>query len=163
MSKLNLKVDLSAPKTVELYFMGISSSTGIAVLANQLNRYLDINLSFYQKMIALHQEKVLDNLPIFTNYIPLKNELKVDEEIDFFDLRLTNEVETTKFLLMQTKGEKANLFPKINPMDFIFISNYPLSKFSEIIKSIPEITLHYELNMVHVKNQYKYFSDLFYN
>lgn len=167
MSKTNLKVDLSAPKKVDLFFMGISSSAGVAVLANQINRYLDINLSFYLELFVVQKDVISDKLPIFTTFDLKKNELnlnsKLDEEIDLLDMRLMMEDEATKFLLMRIKGEKSNLFPKINPMDFIFISNYPLTKYSDHIKSIPEVTIQYELKMEHVIKQYKYFSELFYN
>jgi hypothetical protein len=163
MAKSNLKIDLSTEKNIDLFFMGISSSTGIAVIANLINRYLSIELSYYEKMMAMQQEVVLESLPIFTSFEPQVNEMNTTEEIDVFDLRLPTEKEQTKYLLMQTKGDKANLFPKINPMDFIFVSNYSMEKYIEVVKSIPETTLCYELKKQHLGKRYDYFRKLFYN
>lgn len=76
MPKTNTKIDLSDPKECELFFLGISSSTGIAVLCSQLNRYLQLKLSFYTSMMAINQDTILDKLPIFTSFEPKENQLE---------------------------------------------------------------------------------------
>jgi hypothetical protein len=163
MAKLNIKVDLSAPKNDELFFMGISSSVGVAVLANLINRHLGINLSYYEKMMAMQQNLVLDSLAIFTTFEPQVNEVETTDDPDVFDMKLPETHVATKYILMQTKGEKSNLFPKINPMDYIFISNYSIQNHFELIKSIPEITINFELQKSHLGKRYDYFRKLFYN
>lgn len=120
-----------------------------------------------EKMMAIQNDIVIDSMPIFTTFEPKKDELKLESyqfNLDnILDLNLPTESTETKYLLIQTKGEKINLFPKINPMDYLFISNYHLDNHREIIQSIPAVTIQYELMGIHIGKRYDYFRKLFYN
>lgn len=156
---------MSDPKKTDLFFLGISSATGMAVLCHQLNKYLSIKLSFYNNVMAINQDTILDNLPIFTSFEPIDNKLELNDPLDkddFFDITLPSKNEITKFLIIQCKGEKSTLFPKINQLDFLFISNYSLEKFIPIIQKIPEVTLVFSLQSLHVGKKADYFQKLFY-
>ena len=102
MAKSITKIDLSDPKGSELFFMGISSATGIAVLCNQVNKYLGIKLSFYSNLMALNQDTILDSLPIFTSFEPKENVMEVNALVnddDFFDIGIPTKTEISKYLL----------------------------------------------------------------
>jgi hypothetical protein len=164
MPKTNTKIDLSDPKEGELFFLGISSSTGIAVLCSQLNRYLQLKLSFYTSMMAMNQETILDKLPIFTSFEPKENQLETDSiiEDDFFDMSIPNRAEISKYLVIQCKGEQAALFPKIGQLDYLLISNYSLTQSIAAIQSIPEVTITFPLQSMHIGKRFGYFRKLFY-
>lgn len=165
MAKSINKIDLSDPKGSELFFMGMSSATGIAVLCNQVNKYLGIKLSFYSNLLALNKDTILDNLPIFTSFEPKENVMEVNPEAnddDFLDLALPSKTEVSKYLLIQCKGEKANLFPKISQLDFLFVSNYSLAKSMPTIQQIPELTISFPLQTMHIGKRQDYFRKLFY-
>lgn len=163
MGKSSYKVNLASPKDGELFFIGISSASGVAILSSQLNRYLNIELSFYSKLMALNNETVYDNLPIFTTFEPKENELDTSSDTDVFDFKLPQRIEITKFLLIQSRGDKSSLFPKITQLDFLLISNYSLSKFYPLIQSIPEVTMPFELKKEHLGKRFDYFRKLFYS
>ena len=165
MAKSITKIDLSDPKGSELFFMGISSATGIAVLCNQVNKYLGIKLSFYSNLMALNQGTILDNLPIFTSFEPKENTMEVNTLVnddDFFDIGIPTKTEISKYLLIQCKGEKSRLFPKISQLDFLFISNYSIEKSMPTMQQIPEITISFPLQTMHIGKRYDYFRKLFY-
>jgi hypothetical protein len=159
------KIDLSDPKGSELFFMGISSATGIAVLCNQVNKYLGIKLSFYSNLMALNQDTILDNLPIFTSFEPIENKMEINsssEGEDFFDLGLPSKKDVSKYLVIQCKGDKSSLFPKISQLDFLFISNYSLSNAMQTVLQIPEVTIAFPLQSMHMGRRMDYFRKLFY-
>jgi len=159
------KIDLSDPKGIELYFMGISSATGIAVLCHQVNKYLDIQLSFYSNLMALNQDTILDSLPIFTSFEPVENKMELTDAIiddDFLNLSLPTKSVVSKYLLVQCKGERSSLFPKISQLDFLFISNYSLEKSMPIVQRIPEVTIAFPLQTVHIGKRLDYFRKFFY-
>jgi hypothetical protein len=159
------KIDLSDPKGGELFFIGVSSANGIAVLCNQINKYLGIKLSFYSNLMALNQDTILDSLPIFTSFEPKENVMQVNtvaHDEDFFDIGLPTKTEVSKYLLIQCKGEKANLFPKISQLDFLFISNYSLEKSLSTLQQIPEVTVSFPLQIMHIGKRRDYFRKLFY-
>lgn len=165
MSKLNpsIKVNLSDPKEGELYFVGLSSATGVAVMAHQIQRYLDIELSFYSQIMAINKDTILDSLPIFTSFEPKTNEWIKPKEDEFsLDFFLPDTTEVSKYILVQTKGNKSHLFPKISQLDFLLISNYSLISTIPIINTIPEVTVSFELNKLHIAKRYNYFRNLFF-
>jgi len=164
MAKTNSKIDLSEPKGGDLHFLGMSSSTGVAVMCSQLNKYLQLKLSFYISMMALNQDTILDKLPIFTSFEPMENKLEtmVIAEDDFFDLGIPSRAEISKYLLIQCKGESAVLFPKIPHLDYLLISNYSLTLSNLTIDSIPEVTVTFPLNSMHIGKRFNYFNKLFY-
>ncbi len=165
MAKSINKIDLSDPKGSELFFMGISSATGIAVLCNQVNKYLGIKLSFYSNLMALNQDTILDNLPIFTSFEPIENKMEINsssEGEDFFDLGLPSKKDVSKYLVIQCKGDKSSLFPKISQLDFLFISNYSLSNAMQTVLQIPEVTIAFPLQSMHMGRRMDYFRKLFY-
>jgi hypothetical protein len=165
MAKTISKIDLSDPKGAELFFMGVSTATGIAVLCHQLNKYLDIHLSFYSNLMAINQETILDSLPIFTSFEPVENKMEINspfEEEDFFDLGLPSKKDVSKYLVIQCKGDKSSLFPKISQLDFLFISNYSLSNAVQTVLQIPEVTIAFPLQSMHMGRRMDYFRKLFY-
>ena len=164
MTKTITKIDLSDPKDGDLYFQGISSSVGIAVLCNQLNRYLQLKLSFYTSMMAMNQDTILDKLPIFTSFEPKENQLETHSilEDDFFDMSMPSRAEISKYLLIQCKGEHSTLFSKIAQLDYLLISNYSLTQSLTTIQSIPEVTITFPLQSMHIGKRFDYFRKLFY-
>ncbi|MBL7789208.1 MAG: hypothetical protein JNL75_05170 [Chitinophagales bacterium] len=165
MAKSINKIDLSDPKGGELFYMGISSATGIAVLCNQVNKYLGIQLSFYSNLMAMNQDTILDNLPIFTSFEPKVNALELNnktEDDDFFDLGILSKTEVSKYLLIQCKGERSILFPKITQLDYLFISNYSVENLIPTIQQLPEVTIAFPLQSMHIGKRYDYFRKLFY-
>lgn len=162
MAKLSQRIDLSSPKEGDLYFLGISSATGVAVLTTQLNRFLDLELSFYIHLIAKNNQTAFDNLPIFTSFNPKENKVDTSSEFDFLDLRIHNERISTKYLLIQSRGDRANLFPRITQLDYLLISNYSLENLKKTIDTVPEVGISFGLNKEHIGNRYPYFHRLFF-
>jgi hypothetical protein len=164
MAKTISKIDLSDPKGSELFFMGISSATGIAVICHKINTYLGVKLSFYSNLMAMNRATILDNLPIFTSFEPKENILEVSNQVDddFFDIALPSKTEVSKYLLVQCKGEKSNLFPKISQLDFLLVSNYSLKSTIHTIQQIPEVSITFPLETIHIGKRREYFRKLFY-
>jgi hypothetical protein len=115
-------------------------------------------------MMAMNQETILDKLPIFTSFEPKENQLETDSiiEDDFFDMIIPNRAEISKYLVIQCKGEQAALFPKIGQLDYLLISNYSLTQSIAAIQSIPEVTITFPLQSMHIGKRFGYFRKLFY-
>jgi hypothetical protein len=60
-----------------------------------------------------------------------------------------------KYILVECKGEANNLFPKLKPLDYLLISNYPLSDLKFTIKSIPDVTMVFDLTQSQLGNKVK--------
>lgn len=161
-AKHQIKLDLSNPKDGELFFIGISSAAGVAVITQQINRFFDLRLTYYSQLLAFQKETILDRLVIFTTFEPKENKFEMSEDEDFFNLHLPSITEISKYLLIQCRGDNSVLFPKIQQADYVFISNYSMKNWMDTLKSIPEVTICFELNRTHLGKRYDYFRQLFY-
>lgn len=166
MPKSTSRIDLSDPKEVDLFFLGISSAAGIAVICHKINQYLGVKLSYFDDaIISITQSSILDNIPVFTSFEPKANEPENSSlDLDDFSLDLNpcGKVAVCKYLLIKCKGNSHQLFPKIQQLDFLLVSNYELKTAETVINQIPEVTITFSLFETHIGKRRLYFRKLFY-
>ncbi len=150
-----------------LYFLGISTTMGVAFLANMLNKFLDIELAFYTNIIGKQKGNIQDQMAVFSNFTP-KDIIadSINSAINLEDVIIDNthyrhENKVSKFMLVQVKGEQMNLFPKIKQLDYLFIANFPMKNHKMRIQSIDGIQYIFNMEEIHLRSKYSYFQDLF--
>ncbi len=145
--------------------MGINSTSGIAYISALINRHLDLNLAYYTMISAKRKNEVSDQMAVFTNYTPkLMEAATSSKENDLLDLtdissfKLDTSIE--KYMLVQSKGEFINLFPKIRQIDYVLISNYSLERKKIVLKNIEGVNYTFDLSEDHLGLKLKYFREL---
>lgn len=148
-----------------LHLMGINSTSGIALISASINRYFDIHLAYYTVISAKQKNEVSDQMAVFTNYTPNLPSSPAGSEVDnLFDLcdlsnfRLESSIE--KYMLVQSKGEFINLFPRIRQIDYVLISNYALAQKKSILKEMEGVNYVFDLTEEHLGTKLKYFREL---
>lgn len=156
------KVFSSPTNDLSLHILGINSTAGIAFISAELNRHLDMDLRFYTAISARRKNSITDQMAVFTNYQP-KSDLNPNQEpIDRLENIhiLQKETPTSKYMLVQAKGESLNLFPRIRQIDYVFLSNYPFIGQKKSLQSIPDIRYIFDLYEEHLGAKLKYFRGL---
>ena len=160
-----MKEKISFSPEERLHVLGINSTLGVALIAASINRFLDLNLAYYTLISATQKNERSDQMAVFTNYTPKPPSTpalkEVDSLIDWSDLsnfKLDTSIE--KYMLIQSKGEFINLFPKIRQIDYVLISNYPLAKKKSLLKDLEGINYLFDLTEEHLGPKLKYFREL---
>ncbi|MFY7862217.1 MAG: hypothetical protein ACOVP5_08300, partial [Chitinophagales bacterium] len=155
--EIKTKHSLTLQNSPEIYFLGFSSATAAFPIISMINKYLHITLSHYRDFIEGSDPNF--KRCIFTNFRPaiaLNNPGEIDFSFDdISSVSRKDKAQIHKYILVECKGDANNLFPKLKPLDYLLISNYQLSDLKSTIKSIPDVTMVFDLNQSQLGNKVK--------
>jgi hypothetical protein len=155
--EIKSKNPLTSQNIQEIHFLGFSSATAAFPIISLVNKYLHITLSHYRDFIEESDPNF--RRCIFTNFrpaLPMNSPGEIDYNFDDISaLSRPEKAQIEKYILVECKGEANNLFPKLKPLDYLLISNYPLSDLKFTIKSIPDVTMVFDLTQSQLGNKVK--------
>lgn len=142
----------------DLFFLGITATTGCLKMVSELNRRMEFNLHHTTNFLDHPTRPDPGKLAVFTNKTESKSILDTDssDEIllsDVANFHISHKQSIKRVALIQGRADNIVLLKKIKQLDYLLICNYELTNLIPSIKEIPGVQIVFVLKKEHLRER----------